>query len=167
MGRIRPYKPRNRNYKIIPPFDRFMQKFKVNPKTGCWIWTGTYDDKGYSQLFLKQEKITRKATKISGHRFSYLTLKGKIPPGMQIDHICRTRGCVNPEHLRLVTPRENVLLGIGPAAEHASKVACVNGHPFTIENTYVWKGKFRKCRECRRIKQADYHKRKISKTPHR
>ncbi|WP_353848602.1 HNH endonuclease signature motif containing protein [Cellulomonas sp.] len=75
---------------------------------------------------------------------------GPIPPGMQLDHLCRVRECVNPLHLELVTQRENILRGESPAAHHARKTHCDHGHEFTPENTYraPSRPRTRICRAC-------------------
>lgn len=65
------------------------------------------------------------------HRVAYELLIGPIPAGMTLDHLCRNRLCVNPVHLEAVTNRVNILRGTSPAAIHARKVACPNGHPYS------------------------------------
>jgi hypothetical protein len=110
---------------------------------GCWEWHGYHDRDGYSG--------------VSGghlHRKVYEDLVGPIPEGLTIDHLCRNRGCVNPEHLEPVTHRENCRRGTqaGVAAENSAKTHCVHGHEFTPENTYYRPpGRTaRQCRQCQR-----------------
>lgn len=81
------------------------------------------------------------------HKVAYEYAYGPVPDGMVLDHICRTRACVNPDHLDVVTRGENVLRGYGPPAVNARKHSCVRGHAFSEENTYINGGK-RNCRSC-------------------
>jgi hypothetical protein len=83
------------------------------------------------------------------HRFVYEQLGGLIPPGLQLDHRCRLRACVNPAHLEPVTARENLLRGATVTAANAAKTHCHAGHVFDDENTYR-RGEWRYCRPCRR-----------------
>lgn len=85
-----------------------------------------------------------------GHTVAYIEKHGAIPEGMVLDHLCRNRACINPDHLEPVTQRENILRGEGVAAKNAQKTHCKHGHQFTKENTYLYQGK-RLCRECRRL----------------
>jgi hypothetical protein len=150
MGKIRPYKPRNRKYEMKSPFDRFMEKFKVNQKTGCWIWTGTHSGAGYATLFLYKIKGTNKSIRVYAHRLSYTIFVGDIPPDKEIDHLCRVRNCVNPTHLQLVSHRENMLLGETIAAINASRTHCPKGHPYDAKNTHISKRGDRMCKTCSR-----------------
>ncbi|MEU7240240.1 HNH endonuclease signature motif containing protein [Streptomyces sparsogenes] len=82
------------------------------------------------------------------HRFAYETLVGPIPEHLQLDHLCRVRHCVNPDHLEPVSSRENTRRGRSQAGINGRKTHCQKGHPFDSANTYVWKGS-RACRTCR------------------
>src|SRR6185369_13442505 len=75
---------------------------KVDASGDCWIWRGTDDGKGYGVMHLGRTTTT-------AHRFAYTLLVGPIPPGLQIDHLCRNRACVNPDHMEPVTQRVNSL----------------------------------------------------------
>lgn len=81
---------------------RLVRRFTPEPNSGCWLWTGYVAPDGYGQLCSKD--FPRDA-----HRAVYEAIKGEIPAGMHLDHICRQRSCVNPDHLRPVTRRQNVL----------------------------------------------------------
>ena len=158
MGAIRPYKPRNRKYKITPLWDRFIWKFKVDLKTGCWNWGGG-TSAGYGTIFLAREKGTTRQFVTGAHRVSYMFFRGPIPDDKEIDHRCRNRRCVNPDHLRAVSRRENSLLGEGVSAIAMSKTHCPKGHPYDDENTYYDKRNgHRHCKACGKIK--DYYKSK-------
>ena len=116
---------------------------------GCWLWTGHMSEAGYGII---QANGTRRA-----HRVSYEFFRGPIPAGRQLDHLCRVRNCINPEHLEVVTQQENINRGNGFAVINKNKRHCVHGHEFTPENTIkqTSRGKtYRACRECRRLLQA-------------
>jgi hypothetical protein len=125
---------------------------RVDKSGDCWLWTGPLTRDGYG-------KTTFRGQSIVPHRIAYEELVGPIPEGLVIDHLCRVRNCVNPDHLEPVTFRENVLRGVGPAAIHAAKTHCVNGHPFDEENTYVFK-RWRQCRTCNNENSRLYRQRK-------
>lgn len=114
----------------------------------CWIWTGIRHTSGYGYV-TRGEHVNKMA-----HRVIWEMMVGPIPEEMQLDHICRQRGCVNPNHLRVVTQREN-LLAFGskaPVAANAVKTHCPRGHAFDETNTYRAPGALSKriCRSCRR-----------------
>jgi len=128
-------------------FDTFVDKSgPLFNGTPCWRWTGALRD-GYG-LFLNTNRSE------SAHRWNYERLVGPIREGLQLDHLCRVRRCVNPEHLEPVTQRENVLRGIGASALNARKTHCIMGHLLLGENLdrYASAG-HRKCRTCWR----EYH----------
>jgi len=110
---------------------------------GCWNWTLKLR-KGYGYFTVK------KGWSIRAHRASYVLHRGNIRDGLVVDHICRNRRCVNPEHLRLVSHIENVMIGESLPARNRRKTACMHGHAFTAENTYVYSKGYRGCKTCRR-----------------
>jgi hypothetical protein len=93
------------------------------------------------------------------HRWSYEHFVGPIPEGLHIDHLCRVRRCVNPDHLEPVTPKENYLRGEGPTARNSTKTHCKYGHKFDKSNTSVYGGR-RHCNECGRRRQRKYRQSK-------
>ena len=108
--------------------------------SGCWLWP-TRSVVGYGT-------ITVAGRAVGAHRRAYELARGPIPAGMTLDHLCRVRACVNPDHLEIVTLRENVLRGIGPSAVNAAKETCKLGHPFDEANTRYRKDGRRECRTC-------------------
>lgn len=79
------------------------------PTTGCWLWTGSVSGStGYGEGLMTSVD-GGKAVRVLAHRAVWWKVVGAIPDGMFLDHMCRVRSCVNPDHLRVVTPRDNVL----------------------------------------------------------
>lgn len=124
--------------KIINTHDKFWTKIKIT--NFCWEWTGG-KRKGYGLFGLDGKSK-------SAHRYSYELFKGDIEKGMTIDHLCRNRACVNPNHLESVTNKENVLRGFGLTAINARKTHCLRGHILSGENLYVHKNNYRACKQC-------------------
>lgn len=117
--------------------ERFM--LKVDKQQSCWIYTGQTDN-GYGRFWHMGKNFL-------AHRWIYEQMISPIPPKMQIDHLCRNRSCVNPEHLEIVSNNEQ------QRRRSMAQTHCKHGHGFTKENTYLYKNK-RNCRECgrRRLK---------------
>lgn len=109
----------------------------------CWEWIGYRGSDGYGTFRLSPTKCGRP------HRASYELYRGPIPAGMTIDHLCRNRGCVNPDHLEVVTQKENCLRGNGFYAKNARQTHCPQGHPYDEANTYHDPRGGRICRICR------------------
>ena len=128
-----------------------MERFwkKVERSSGCWLWLAYIDRDGYGRFQLG-------STSALAHRVAYELSVGPIPAGLQIDHICRVRACVNPAHLRPLTKAENDRIGMGPPAINARKTACIHGHPFTDANTYRPGGSRRSCRLCNALAVRAY-----------
>lgn len=126
----------------------FLERVREAPTGKCWEWLG-YKRKGYGRF-----RHARK--QISAHRFSYEMHVGAIGLGLVIDHICRNRGCVNPEHLREVTAAENTLMAGSRAtgALNKGKTHCKYGHEFTESNTGWNKYGNRWCKTCNRERHA-------------
>ena len=129
--------------------ERFEEKYEPEPNSGCWLWTGCVRKDGYAIIHNKTDQYA--------HRVSYKLYKGEIPIDLELDHLCRVRCCVNPNHLEAVTAKENVLRGNGPKSlgirskeKQLSKTHCPQGHPYSGDNLYKTPDGRRDCRICRR-----------------
>jgi hypothetical protein len=145
--------------KKIPAIDRFLLRVEKTDK--CWDWAKYLNRDGYGVFCLA------KAVNITAHRFSYQYYKGVIPEGMEIDHICSNRKCVNPDHLELATHLENVRRGVARGGyknngKHLinyqkDKTHCLHGHEYRGDNLIVdkWSGG-RRCKICEKAKFKRY-----------
>lgn len=127
--------------------ESFWNHVVPEPNTGCWLWTGELKPSGYARFTICRDG---KKKKFAAHRFAYEVFIGPIPSGLQIDHLCRVRSCINPLHLEAVTQRENLLRGVGPSAINARKIYCTNGHRLPEIPTYYRCGPERVCIICKR-----------------
>ena len=147
----------------IPYFsdtERFTSKYAVNSDTGCWEWTRSLNDSGYGQF-----SISKKCYR--AHRVSWKIFKGPLDPNKVLDHKCKNRRCVNPEHLREVTSNENTLKNsFSWWAVNSEKTHCPRGHEYTAENTNLrpqscGKGLVgRQCKQCIREKSMEKYRAK-------
>src|SRR5690606_19217105 len=96
--------PLDRLLAVVP---HWSNRITVTPEKGCWEWTGSINSSGYASARV------RKLLPNEGmaHRISYAILRGNLVHGMVLDHLCRVRNCLNPEHLEMVTPQENLRRG--------------------------------------------------------
>lgn len=125
--------------------DWFMSKVVPVPESGCWIWEGS-ETKGYGSVYVNGRGYR-------AHRVSYRIHKGIIPRGLVIDHLCRVKCCVNPDHLEPVSNRENGLRGIGFVAVNHKKRYCVRGHELRLDDAMpIKRGLVRVCLKCQRIR---------------
>jgi hypothetical protein len=112
-------------------------------ESGCWIWHGGLHKDGYGIM-----KVAQKRKLV--HRLTYELYRGAIPIGLEIDHLCRVRCCVNPAHLEVVEHHENVRRG-NAGGPNSRKTHCPSGHPYDAENTYSPPGRIaRACKICKR-----------------
>lgn len=104
------------------PLERTLDKVETDAN-GCWLFRGAINDMGYGVLNVGGRNVRT-------HRITYEGLVGSIPEGLDIDHLCRVRGCCNPEHLEPVTRSENLRRGWAVR----KSTHCRNGHLFDEEN---------------------------------
>lgn len=115
----------------------------------------TYTCWHYAGYIVKNSGYGRISGELA-HRVFWREARGPVPEGLVLDHLCRNRRCVNPEHLEPVTLGENIRRGI---SANGSKTSCSNGHKFTPSNTfnYVYRGvKRRRCRICHRVRTKEH-----------
>ena len=124
---------------------------KVDKTDTCWLWTGYRNKDGYGE-FRSKALTTRLA-----HRISYALDKGELP-SLALDHLCRNRHCVRPEHLEPVTNLVNTRRSTAGLQE-AQRTHCPQGHPYDEVNTLRYGGK-RVCRSCRNQRKREYRARK-------
>ena len=133
--------------------DRFDSGYVPEPNSGCWLWTKSTSKNGYANFAWDGRQSY-------AHRYAFGRFVGPIPSGTEIDHLCRVRSCVNPDHLEAVSHRANVLRGTSPSAFAARADKCKAGHEYTAGNTRTAEGGRRVCRECHRLSVADYQRRR-------
>lgn len=123
----------------------------------CLIWKGAKQPNGYGQMWngTRPEQV---------HRIVFKCLRGPIPDGCEIDHLCSRRDCINPDHLRAVDHRTNVLAGTAIMADNARKTHCLRGHALSGSNLRVAANGSRQCRTCDNIRAAAARARRRSCT---
>lgn len=127
--------------RVSPPEQRFWIKVRKDAQSGCWLWIAALDRLGYGSF---------KRTK--AHRWAYEHFVGPIPAGRELDHLCRNRSCVNPDHLEPVTHAENMARGA-----NAVKTHCPAGHGYE-QTARIWHGR-RHCRLCNNAASRRYRER--------
>jgi hypothetical protein len=131
-----------------PVIERLMFRTAAVP-SGCWEWRGWVGPHGYGTIAADGSGPTLRA-----HRVSYEYFIGPIPEGFQLDHLCHNTRCVNPEHLEAVTAEVNCERR-RRQNQHDGKPACLRGHAFTVENAAIDRSGHRRCRTCRRLRDAE------------
>ena len=137
--------------------EKFFNSFLPEPNSGCWLWMERVDVSGYGIVFNGRglSPVNFKA-----HRFAYELLRGPIPAGLQLDHLCRVRCCVNPAHLEPVTLQENLRRGTVLITH------CPAGHAYDSDNVYWMKNGARACVQCRRDRSREYQRRRLGIVRH-
>ena len=130
---------------------RFWAKVAFGP--GCWIWTAGVRGglRGGYGLFSLDGRM------VDAHRVAYELLIGPVPARLTLDHLCRNRPCVRPDHLEPVSGRVNTLRGDSLSARNARVTHCPQGHRNDLFNTYVHNG-MRFCRACRNARSRSHRK---------
>ena|SRR5215831_11213550 len=125
------------------PRDLWKWIYLPDKENSCWEWAGKPKSNGYGSITIKRKPHI-------AHRVIYEFSIGKIQDGMELDHLCRNRICVNPNHLEPVTHLENMLRGVGIVAVASRKTHCPKGHPLSGDNLhpYYLKRGHRQCKIC-------------------
>lgn len=142
------------------PLDqRFWEKVdRSGGPEACWPWTAYIARTGYGMFTVEAGWVT------TAHRIAWELTRDPVPPGRQLDHLCRNRSCVNPAHLEPVSSRENTMRGLSHVVARANQEVCLRGHPLSGENVYVHPRRgTRHCRECARERRRERdHRRRRS-----
>jgi HNH endonuclease len=128
--------------------ERLLSRAIVNPETSCWEWAGCKDQWGYG--YIKDD-----GRMVRVHRAAYEMWFGPIPGGLEIDHLCFVRHCLNPDHLEAVPGLVNIMRSNAAGAINARKTRCDSGHEFTESNTYIDPSGKRACVECKQARARE------------
>jgi hypothetical protein len=128
---------------IMSDLDKRRFEAKFSKSDGCWLWTSGITTYGYGWF-----RPHGMMNSVNAHRVSYELYVGPIPENMTIDHLCKTKNCMNPKHMEVVSRAENSRRA-SPIQSH-----CIHGHPFNDENTYVARSGNRQCCVCYKIRNG-------------
>ncbi len=134
--------------------ERFWSKVERLGDNYCWIWQGTKMKNGYGQLRVGSKRDGSRRMELV-HRFAYRHFKEPIPYSFQINHLCRNRACVNPNHLEALSAvehykqvRDHSKAVAATRRRQNAKTHCPYGHHYSKENTYIDTNGWRSCRTC-------------------
>lgn len=135
----------------MPLAERMETKIERSDGLSCWHWRGARSSGGYGQIWVDGK--LRPA-----HRVMYELKVAQVPEDLVIDHLCRVRHCVNPDHMEVVSQEENIRRGEG-GKNYRDKTHCPQGHPYAGDNLYTAPSGNRLCRKCQRRHQRAFRKR--------
>lgn len=140
---------------MVTLLERLEANYIPEPNSGCWLWTGALFNTGYGSIYGARGPYTQDAAHIVSYRF----FVGPVPEGLELDHLCRVRCCINPAHLEPVTHLENMRRSPFPVLTQlgqlqAAKTHCPHGHPYSGGNLIIRPGGKRSCAECCRVRSA-------------
>jgi len=124
--------------------NRFLKNVKKTKS--CWIWVSHKSTGGYGTFYVWKTAENKGGSKLA-HRWAFENWVSPIPKGLEIDHICKIRNCVNPKHLRIVSHLENMHASNTLASLNSNKTHCPNGHKYEAPNI-LWDKNSRKCKIC-------------------
>lgn len=154
--------------KAKPPqrvIHRIFERIEKRPDGGCWVWPGATAS-GYGRIAWREDGEAHWA---AVHRVVWQELRGEIPEGADLDHLCHDpsqcaaakecphRKCCNPDHLEPVSRKENLARGGTIPAANAVTTHCPAGHPYEGDNVFKDKEGRRYCRECVRARNRAYY----------
>jgi hypothetical protein len=125
----------------VSAIDRFWKYVMPEPNSGCWLWLGKHNKINDYGFFYFNGRFH------TAQRAAWILLRGPIPDGMQIDHLCRNPACVNPDHLEPVTKEVNLSRRV------LEQTFCKNGHPLTDDNLMIEEVKGKRVRRCKKCRQ--------------
>ena len=143
------------NYTETPEQIKEIINSRVKIIDNCWVWQNRLTNAGYGTIAITRVGGKKGHYSQSAHRISYEAYKGRVGENMVIDHLCRNRMCVNPEHLEEVDQLTNLMRGVGTVAKiNKNKTHCKNGHEFNQENTYEPPKRTgrRYCKKCQSVR---------------
>lgn len=131
---------------------------KVDKSGECWLWTAGKTTDGYGAW---RYPVNGKQKFLRAHRFAWLLKNGALEVGKELNHLCRIKLCIRPEHLEEITHKEHMWRTEGSFADRwGNREACEQGHPYTEDNLVAWaiKRGWRKCKTCAKAKYDDWRK---------